>query len=94
MLDAFFKFEKFVTPTMIKIVFYVGLVLIAVLSVWQLVESIRLMNTLVGTGLMYFIITLAATPFALIMWRVVVELILVAFRNNEKLTELADKGKH
>jgi len=94
MLDSFFKFDKLITPTMIKIVFYVGLALIVALSIYYIVDAFRTMNAAVGTGLMNFFITLAATPFALIMWRVVIELILVSFRNNERLTELAEKGKH
>ena len=90
-----FKFDKFIAPTLIKIVYWIGLGLI-------------LLGTLAGiAGTSYFssymggssfnlggaLIALIIGAFGVLMWRVVCELWIVTFSINERLGTLVDLKK-
>jgi hypothetical protein len=79
----FFSFEKLITPTVIKIVYWIGLVFIILGSLFTFFQMISV------DGL-YALGVLIAMLLGLLFWRVFCEGIIVAFNMLARLTEIRD----
>jgi hypothetical protein len=86
-LSDLFDFEKFVGPQLIKFVYWIGLILIAV---WVI-------NMLFGGGAMGFFARLITAVVggvaSVLIWRVVCEVWIVMFSINDRLGEIAGRGR-
>ena len=84
----FLTFEKFVAPMLIKIVYWIGLLLIVIGFLGSLFGG--------GFGMMSgfggFILKVIGTLLGLLMWRVICELWIVVFSINDRLGRIADKA--
>ena len=90
-------FEKFVAPSLIKIVYWIGIVGIVLMTLAGLVGG-SMMGAYGGYGgggfsLMGAIFALIGGACALLIWRVVCEVWIVMFSINDRLGVLADRGK-
>jgi hypothetical protein len=90
-LSRFWGFDRLLGGSLIKIVYYIGLVGIALWVLFGLVSSIRMMDYAAGTGLSGLLITLVGALFGLVFWRVTCELWLIIFQIHDRLGEIRDR---
>ncbi|GGB08610.1 hypothetical protein GCM10011491_40810 [Brucella endophytica] len=85
-IKDFFVFEKFLTPVLVKIVFWVGVagVVLVPIFAYQRSFSDATLPNIVGSLLM-----LVGT---LIAWRVFCESLILLFKIYDRLTEIRDQG--
>lgn len=79
----FFSFEKLITPTVIKIVYWIGLVAIVLGGLFSFFQMISI------DGLTA-LLTLVGMLIGLLFWRVLCEGIIVGFNMLARLTEIRD----
>ena len=83
-MDDYLTFRKMITPIIIQVVFWIGVVLIAIVGLWEIFRGATTNfggGQLVLTGL----VTLLLGP---LFWRIFCELLIVVFRINDTLTEI------
>jgi hypothetical protein len=86
MLD-FLSFDRFITPSIIRVVFVLGLVLIALGTLVRVLVGIWNLSFFHGV-----IIPLIAMFVFGLLWRIYCEVILVFFDIREKVTTIADRS--
>ncbi len=80
----FFDFEKLVTPSVIKVIYWLG---IAVLAVFGLASFFMgLLSGSIGAGLL----SLVGSVLGLLLWRVMCELYIVIFGMFDRLGQIRD----
>lgn len=83
---AFFKrlfdlsMRTFITPSIIKLLFILGIAVITLFAVVGLISGIVTMTESVAAGLVTVLLVPVVWVLAIIYWRVVLELIIVIFR--------------
>jgi hypothetical protein len=87
-----FQWERFVTPTMIKVFYWLAVVISLLLGIVGVVTSINTMafNPFVGT--IFLIATLLGTLMCIVISRIIAESILIVFRINEHLGAIRNQG--
>jgi len=85
-------FQEMIAPTLIRILYWIGLVVIAVGALVQLVAALGAMGNSFLGGLGMFLGVLIGAVFAVLFWRVMCELYIVLFRIYERLGDIARKG--
>jgi len=93
--NDFLNFEKFVAPALIKIIYWIGLVLIALSTLGGVLG----MNMLSSYGGGHFsvagaILALIGGALFMLLWRVMCEIWIVIFSINDRLGVIADKSKN
>jgi hypothetical protein len=88
-MDDYLTFRKMITPIIIQVVFWIGAVLIALIALWQIFSGATANyggGSLVLKGLVFLLL-------GPLFWRIFCELLIVIFRINDTLTEIAgNKG--
>ena len=84
----FLNFDKLIAPTLIKFVYWVGLVFILL---WTL--GSMFMGLGFGSGMIHFFVALLGGVVAALAWRIICELWMVIFSINDKLGAIAGQ-KH
>lgn len=96
MFASLLNFDKFVAPTLIRIVYWIGIVLI-VLSTLLAVAGGGMGAMMGGYGggfnLGGAIISLIGGVIGLLFWRVLCEVWIVLFSINDRLGQLVERGK-
>jgi Domain of unknown function (DUF4282) len=87
-MSDFLSFDTFITPKIIRVVFAIGLLLIALATVFRVLWGIW--NLAIFTGVILPLI--GACVFAL-LWRIYCELLLVFFDMRDKLADLAARPR-
>ena len=87
MLD-FLSFDTFITPKIIRVVFVLGLLLIALGTLISVVIGIWQLAILSGV-----ILPLVVACVATLLWRIYCELLLVFFDMRDKLAEIAARQR-
>ena len=90
-LSHFWGFEKLLGGTLVRIVYYIGLVGIALWVLFALVTSLGAMGYSPLAGLGGILMTLVGAVFALVFWRVTCELWLIVFKTFDRLGEIRDR---
>ncbi len=85
-MSDFLSFDDFITPRIIRVVFVLGLLLIALVTLVRVVFGIWTLRIFGGV----IVPLIGMCAFAL-LWRVYCELILVFFDMRDKLTTIADR---
>ena len=81
-LFYFFGFERLIAPVLIKLIYWVGMVAILIAGVAGFFN---------GDGsLGRILLTLIALLFSLLIWRLLSELLILAFNIYERLVEIRD----
>lgn len=80
------NFDKLIAPTLIKFVYWVGLVLILL---WTL--SRMFMGLGFGSGMIHFLLAALTGIVAALAWRIICELWMVVFSINDRLGAIAAK---
>lgn len=82
-MNDYLTFDKFITPVIIQILFWIGLAGIVVLSLWMIASG-------VPGGAMMGLIYLLLGP---IIWRIYMELLLIMFKIREELYLIRKQGE-
>lgn len=93
MFDAFLKWDGFLFPKIAKLVYYIGLAVIAIFSVIGALGSLiagMAQGSFIG-GLFMFIVALIGGLVGLIVWRVTMELWIVLFSINDTLKDIKNQ---
>ena len=85
-MSDFLSFETFIAPKIIRIVFLIGLVLIAIGVTVRVIVGLVHLELITGV-----ILPLIAATLATVGWRIYCELVLVFFDMRDKLAEIAKK---
>ena len=80
-LGNFFKFDRMITPSIIQIIFYIGIAVSAIISLG--VMAIDLPSTIIPGIFLFLVLSL--------VMRVNCELIIVIFKIHETLVQISDK---
>ncbi|MBB6260110.1 hypothetical protein FHS77_000634 [Paenochrobactrum gallinarii] len=81
------SFDKFLTPTLIKVVYWIGNAGIALMSLMMILSAFSYM----GRGVMQVLGAIVFFVVGLIFWRVMCEGIMLTFRIYDRLTEIRDR---
>ncbi|HYD36799.1 MAG TPA: DUF4282 domain-containing protein [Allosphingosinicella sp.] len=90
-LSHFWGFEKLLGGTLVRIVYYIGLVGIALWVLIALISALGMLGYSPVTGLGMILVTLVGAAFALVFWRVTCELWLIVFKTFDRLGEIRDR---
>jgi len=82
----FLNFDKLIAPQLIKLVYWVGLIFIALFTLGSLFMGIGF-----GGGIIHFFVTLLGALLAVLVWRIVCELWMAIFSINDRLGAMAQK---
>jgi len=84
----FLSFDRFITPTIIHVVFALGLVIIALGTVIRVIYGISTNDIFDGV-----IMPLIAMCVLALLWRIYCEVILVFFDMRDKLKDIAERPR-
>jgi hypothetical protein len=87
-VSDFLSFETFITPRIIRIVFAIGLLLIAIATLVRVLWGIWQLSIFTGV-----ILPLIGACVAALLWRIYCELLLVFFDMRDKLAEIAARPR-
>lgn len=91
-LQRFLSFDRPIGPMLVRIVYYVGAVMIVCAIGFAFVMALlALFGGNIGTGVMQMIAAPAVGAVAFVWWRFVCELFLLAFMAYERLVEIRDR---
>ena len=82
-LFYFLGFERLIAPILIKLIYWVGIVVILITGATSFVNSS-------GDGIGRMLLALVATLLSLLIWRLFSELGILAFNIYERLVEIRD----
>jgi Domain of unknown function (DUF4282) len=82
----FLSFDTFITPKIIRAVFALGLLLIAIATLIRVILGLWQLSLLTGV-----ILPLIGACVVVLLWRIYCELILVFFDIRDKLADLASR---
>lgn len=82
----FLNFDKFITPSLVTIIYWLGIASIVVSGLFAILASF----SMYGGGISRAIGALVFIVFGVLMWRIVCEAIILSFRIYGRLTEIRD----
>lgn len=86
-----FQFEKMVAPTVLKIVYWLGLVGIVIYLLVAMAGALTMMDYNAATGLGTMLLAIVGAAFAVLFWRIMIEVYMVLFGIHERLGEVRDR---
>ncbi len=90
-LQRFFGFERLLGPVLVKLVYYFGLAVIVVMTGFtMLIGLTAVFAGNIGGGVMQLVAAPAVGAVALVYWRFLCELFMLAFLAHERLGEVRD----
>lgn len=88
------SFEKMIAPSLIRILYWVGIVIIAVGVLAQIFGGVGMMgHGFGGSGFGQILMSLVGGVFAVLVWRVTCELWIVLFGIFDRLGEIRDANR-
>jgi uncharacterized membrane protein len=87
-----FQWERFITPSIIKIFYVLAVVIIVLAGLASIVSALLTMPVNPIGGALAVIVTFIAMLAGIIFARLVAELILMVFRINEHLSAIRNRG--
>lgn len=87
-----FQWERFVTPTVIKVFYWLAVVVVVLLGIAGAVSSLRTMAFNPFEGLIFLITSLLGAFMGIIVARIAAEFVLIVFRINEHLGAIRNQG--
>jgi hypothetical protein len=91
-LNDLFQWERFVTPTVIKVFYWLAIVLFVLIGMAGAMAALRDMAFNPFVGLVYLIASLLGAFMGIIIARIVAETVLIVFRINEHLGAIRNQG--
>jgi Domain of unknown function (DUF4282) len=87
-----FQWERFITPSIIKIFYWLALAVVVLGGLRGLVEGLFLMTANLIGGILAIVAALLMTFAGIIMARIAAEFVLIVFRINEHLGAIRNQG--
>lgn len=87
-MSDFLSFDTFITPRIIRVVFALGLLLIALSALFRVIYGLWQLSIFGGV-----ILPLVGACVVALLWRIYCELILVFFDMRDKLADLAARPR-
>jgi quinol-cytochrome oxidoreductase complex cytochrome b subunit len=91
-LGDLFQWERFVTPTVIKVFYWLAVVICILLGIAGAVSSLQTMAFNPFIGLILLITSLLGAFAGVILARIAAEFVLIVFRINEHLGAIRNQG--
>ena len=91
-LGDLFQWERFVTPTVIKVFYWLAVVISVLLGLVGVVSSLTTMAYNPFVGMILLIVSLLGIGMGVILSRIVAEFVLIVFRINEHLGAIRNQG--
>jgi hypothetical protein len=91
-INDLFQWERFVTPTVIKVFYWLAVIVFVLLGIAGAVSSLRTMAFNPFIGLICLIVSLIGAFMGVILARIVSETVLIIFRINEHLGAIRNQG--
>ena len=87
-----FQWDRFVTPTVIKVFYWLAVVISAILGLAGAVSSLTSMAFNPFVGMMFLIASLLGACMGVVIARIIAEFVLIVFRINEHLAAIRNQG--
>jgi Domain of unknown function (DUF4282) len=91
-LGDLFQWERFVTPTVIKVFYWLAVVISVLLGFAGVVSSLTTMAYNPFVGLIFLIASVLGVGMGIIVSRIAAEFVLIVFRINEHLGAIRNQG--
>ena len=91
-LGDLFQWERFVTPTVIKVFYWLAVVTSILVGLAGVVSSLTTMAYNPFVGLIFLIVSVLGTALGIVMSRIAAEFVLIVFRINEHLGAIRNQG--
>jgi hypothetical protein len=91
-LGDLFQWERFVTPTVIKVFYWLAVVISILLGFAGVVDSLTTMAFNPFAGVIFLIISALGACMGIIISRIAAEFVLIVFRINEHLGAIRNQG--
>ncbi|MFZ0238914.1 MAG: DUF4282 domain-containing protein [Xanthobacteraceae bacterium] len=91
-LGDLFQWERFVTPTVIKVFYWLAVVISVLLGFAGVVSSLTTMAYNPFVGLIFLIASVLGGAMGIVMSRIAAEFVLIVFRINEHLGAIRNQG--
>jgi uncharacterized Tic20 family protein len=88
-----FQWERFVTPTVIKVFYWLAVVISVLLGLAGAFSSLVTMAYNPFIGMIYLIASLLGICMGVIVSRILAEFVLIVFRMNEHLGAIRNQGQ-
>jgi hypothetical protein len=92
-LNDLFQWERFVTPSIIKIFFWLAVGIIGLFGLSGIASAFNLMTVSPGFGIIMLLASLLGVLVGVLFARIVAEFILIVFRINEHLSAIRSQGE-
>src|SRR6516225_1796231 len=91
-ISDLFQWERFVTPTVIKVFYWLAVVISVLLGLAGVVSSLTTMAYNPFVGLIFLIVSVLGAALGIVMSRIAAEFVLIVFRINEHLGAIRNQG--
>ena len=88
-----FQWERFITPSIIKIFYWLAIGITLLFGLSGLLSAIGMMTISPGAGIVMLIGSLLGVVIGVIFARIAAEFILIVFRINEHLGAIRNRGE-
>jgi hypothetical protein len=88
-----FQWERFVTPSIIKIFYWLAVGITVLFGLSGVASALGMMNVSVGAGVLMLLVSLLGMLVGVIFARIIAEFILIVFRINEHLGAIRSRGE-
>jgi hypothetical protein len=88
-----FQWERFITPSIIRMFYWLAVVVTALLGLWGILSGLLILPLQPLGGLFVVVLSMIGTFTAVILVRIVAEFVLITFRINEHLGAIRNRGE-
>jgi hypothetical protein len=88
-----FQWERFVTPSIIKLFFWLAVAIIVLFGLSGIASAVQMMAVNAGVGFFMLLGSLLGVTIGILFARIVAEFVLIVFRINEHLGALRSRGE-
>ena len=88
-----FQWERFVTPSVIKLFFWLAVAIIVLFGLSGISSAVQMMTTSAGVGVFMLLGSLLGMTIGILSARIVAEFVLIVFRINEHLGAIRNRGE-
>ena len=88
-----FQWERFVTPSIIKLFFWLAIAIIILFGLSGIASALQTMAASAGVGIFMILGSLLGMTMGILFARIVAEFVLMVFRINEHLAAIRQRGE-
>ena len=88
-----FQWERFVTPSVIKLFFWLAVAIILLFGLSGIASAVQMMAVNAGVGVFMLLGSLLGMTIGILSARIVAEFVLIVFRINEHLGAIRNRGE-